>query len=54
MLQQLEAGPMTLTQLSRAMGYKGITKKLSETVSSLVQSEKIRRTVENNEIRYSL
>ena len=37
----LKASPMSLTELSSAMGYKGITAKLSKTVDSLINQNKL-------------
>jgi ATP-dependent DNA helicase RecG len=37
----LKASPMSLTELSNAMGYKGITAKLSKTVDSLINQNKL-------------
>lgn len=37
----LKASPMSLTELSNAMGYKGITAKLSKTVDSLIAQNKL-------------
>lgn len=42
-LEALRKEPMSLTELARAMGYKGITKKLKTTVDAMVVEEKIAR-----------
>lgn len=44
-LDTLTEKPLTLTGLARQMGYKGITKKLRETVQAMVQRGKIQRAV---------
>ena len=51
---QLKSGAMTLTELAKAMGYKGITKKLREAVEQMVQQKAIQRIAEQNCIKYSL
>ena len=38
----LSNGPLLMTELASAMGYKGITKKLSDTVESMVTSKKLK------------
>lgn len=42
-MNALAADDLTLTQLARALGYRSISKKLSDTVSSLVASGRIER-----------
>lgn len=42
-LDVLAKGPMSLTDVARALGYKGITKKLSTTVTTLEKKGKIER-----------
>ncbi len=42
-LEALSEEPRTLTELARAMGYKGITKKLSTVVEQLVRERKVQR-----------
>lgn len=44
-LAVLGAEELTLTELARAMGYRGISKKLSSTVESLVQRGAVERVV---------
>ena len=44
--------PLSLTELSIEMGYKGITKKLSNTVNSLYNNDVIRKEVHDNSIKY--
>lgn len=39
---------MSLTELSTAMGYKGITAKLSKTVNSLIDQNKIQLIIGND------
>lgn len=46
------AVPMTLTELSHAMGYKGITAKLKETLMETVNSGEVERFADTAEIRY--
>ena len=41
-LEALTAGPLTLTELARAMGYKGISKKLSTTVDTMLRTGTLR------------
>lgn len=43
LLEALEAEDLTLTQLARALGYRSISKKLSDTVSVLVAQGRIER-----------
>ncbi len=38
----LTGGPLLMTELASAMGYKGITKKLSDTVETMVSSKKLK------------
>ena len=38
----LADGPLTLTELARAMGYKGISKKLSAAVDTMLRTGKLR------------
>ncbi|MCR5457169.1 MAG: putative DNA binding domain-containing protein [Clostridiales bacterium] len=40
-LEKLSEVPMNITDLSKAMGYKGITKKLSSTIDGLLKTEQI-------------
>lgn len=42
-LQALSGGGMSLTELAHAMGYRGITQKLSRTVDALVATGRLRR-----------
>lgn len=51
-LAQLEGSPKTLTELARAMGYRGISKKLRDAVSELLVQKKIRAVAEENSVRY--
>ena len=44
-LAALGDGPLTLTELARAMGYKGISKRLSATVESMLRTADLRRVV---------
>ncbi len=44
--------PLSLTELSKAMGYKGITKKLRCTVASLRQEGKIVSIIDGDAIKY--
>ena len=44
-LQALEPNPLTLTELAHALGYKGISQKLRETVTALLESGRIERVV---------
>ncbi|MCR5772231.1 MAG: hypothetical protein K6G87_13500 [Butyrivibrio sp.] len=47
-LKILKTSPMSLTELSTAMGYKGITAKLSKTVNSLIDQNKIQLIIGND------
>ena len=49
----LGAQPMTLTELAKAMGYKGITKKLSGTVAEMCRENQLRRVTVGNDIKYA-
>lgn len=40
--------PMTLTGLANAMGYKGITAKLSKTVNEMISTGKLKRALDDN------
>ena len=44
-LEALAAGPLTLTELARAMGYKGISKKLSTTVDAMLRTGTLRHVI---------
>ena len=48
----LSNNPLSLTELAKEMGYKGITKKLSDTVNSLYNNNVIRKEVYDNSIKY--
>lgn len=52
-LSLLQDKPMTLTELSNAMGYKSITAKLSRTVKEMYKLEIIDNKVEDNQIKYT-
>lgn len=45
--------PLTLTELAHAMGYKGITKKLRNTVEKLQRTGLVRAEAINNSIKYT-
>ena len=49
----LNKNPLTLTKLSYAMGYKGISKKLRDTVNYLEKINYIDKTIIDKEILYS-
>lgn len=42
-VEALESGPLSLTDLAKALSYKGISKKLSSTVDDMVARSKLRR-----------
>ncbi|MBR0465106.1 MAG: putative DNA binding domain-containing protein [Clostridia bacterium] len=44
--------PMTLTELARAMGYKGITAKLRDTLTQMVNMGDIERFADVNDVKY--
>lgn len=48
----LTSNPMTLTELSKALGYRSISKRLSTTVESLSKSKKIEVELEGRILRY--
>lgn len=50
----LDGRKLTLTEISSAMGYKGITKKLRETVHAMEQEGRLRREIEDKRIVYRL
>lgn len=51
----LSASPMTLTELARAMGYKGITRKLKTTVEQMVNERLLVKTVgRDNSVRLTV
>lgn len=45
-LAALKEKPLLLTELAAAMGYKGITKKLSQTVDEMIVAGKVRKVVD--------
>lgn len=47
-IEILEKEPLTLTDLAHAMGYKGISKKLSKTVEAMVLQGRIERRVDEH------
>ena len=53
-MTELLAVPMTLTELARAMGYKGITAKMKETLSELVNTGEAERVADGTEVRYRI
>ena len=48
----LSNNPLSLTELAKEMGYKGITKKLSDTVNTLYNNDVLRKEVYDNSIKY--
>lgn len=44
-IQALDPQPLTITELAKALGYKGISKKLRDTVEALLEAGRIERTV---------
>lgn len=44
-MEILASGSMTITEISRKMGYKGITKKLRTALDSLVSEGRIRKVI---------
>ncbi len=54
LLNCLQGGPLDLTSLAKAMGYKGISEKLRKTVESLMGQKKIRQILEGRKIRYTI
>ena len=44
-LRELDSDPLTLTELSQALGYRGISKKLRDTVEALLEAGWIERVV---------
>ena len=44
-LSTLAKGPLTLTELAHALGYKGISKRLSSTVKTLVEAQRLTRVL---------
>lgn len=53
-MEILASGSMTITEISRKMGYKGITKKLRTALDSLVSEGRIRKVISGGEIVYML
>lgn len=53
-LQCLKNEALTLSQLAKKMGYKGITQKLRRAVYSLLQQNKIKQVVNGNNIKLKL
>ena len=51
-LPKSEKQGKNLTQISKELNYKGISKKLRDTVYELARTEKISRVVSENEIKY--
>lgn len=51
-LNAVNDGTLTLSDISRAMGYKGISKKLSQTVQSMSASGKLRADIDGQTILY--
>lgn len=51
-LRQLEATPKTLTELAKAMGYKGISKKLRDAVTELLLQKRIKAIAEGKNVKY--
>ena len=52
-VHELRKREMSLTELSLAMGYKGITEKMRRNVHALEQERKIKKVVHNNRLKYS-
>ena len=53
-LDILKDNPLTLTELSKAMGYKGITRKLRKAVDELIITKEITRIIgDDNSIKFS-
>ena len=50
----LKDEPRTLTELSKAMGYKAISKKLSRTVKYLNDTDEITSFVEERNVKYKV
>lgn len=48
----LSENALTLTELAKAMEYKGITKKLRESVETLCRTNKIEKIILRNEVKY--
>lgn len=54
-LRQLTISPMTLTELAKAMGYKGITPKLRKAVNALISGNVIVRTAHaDHSVRFQI
>lgn len=51
-VMQLTAMPMTLTELAKAMGYAGISKKLRDAVSELATHNRIHTMAVGNSVKY--
>lgn len=51
-LEYLSDKPMTLTDLAKSMGYKGITKKLKNSIEKLCNRKKIKIVISNRVIKY--
>lgn len=51
-LEQLGDAPLSLTELARAMGYKGITKKLKTAVDQLCRLKRLEVITVDREVRY--
>ena len=52
-LAALAGEQLTLTELSKTMGYRGISKKLRDTVKEMVDTGRLRTVYEGRSIRYS-
>ena len=53
-LSCLNENPLTLTELSHKMGYKGITAKLRKTVTELQQSNRISQVIIDNTVKLTI
>jgi ATP-dependent DNA helicase RecG len=50
----LREKPLMLTELAAALGYKGISKKLSTTVENMIATGKLKRITDNKQIKISI
>ena len=51
-IEHLREEPISITDLARSMGYKGITKKLKDTIEILCDTERIVRVTLGREVKY--
>jgi ATP-dependent DNA helicase RecG len=50
----LKKKTLSMNELSKLMGYKGISKKLSKTIKQMLQTKQIEKTISNSYIKYQL